>query len=124
MNKRSRDGWWPLIPSRSERRGFLLLAVIVVVWFTMSWITHSSIRYSNQRIPAPEASYPRLNQASAGRIEEIPGIGLERAKQIVVYRRRNGTISSMSELKNVSGIGPDTIRTLRTYARLQPKEGD
>lgn len=124
MNHGSQDGWWPLVPNRSERRGFLLLGAIVLFWLGMSWMNDSTTGHSTHHSQLPETSYPRLNRASAGRIEEIPGIGLERAKQIVVYRRRKGSISSMSELENVSGIGPETVRTLRTYARLQPVQGD
>jgi competence ComEA-like helix-hairpin-helix protein len=123
MNNGSHEGWWPLIPNRSEQRGFLVLAVIVFACLAVSWIDHHTTGPSQQTVQAPEESYPRLNTASAGRIEEIPGIGLERAERIVRYRRREGRISTMEELNEVPGIGSDTIRTLRTYARLQPVEG-
>lgn len=124
MSNESRNIWWPLIPTRSERRGFLLLGVFVLLWLSVSWMSSSSVPNMKHRSQSPATSYPRLNEASAGRIEEIPGIGLKRAKQIVNYRRRNGPIDSMGELKEVSGIGPETIRKLRTYGRLEPVRGD
>lgn len=53
-----------------------------------------------------------INEAGTSRLKTITGIGDKTAENIVNYRERNGAISSVSELDNVSGIGPATSKKI------------
>lgn len=55
-----------------------------------------------------------INTATAQQISEgLDGIGDVMAKRIVEYREQHGVFRSVSDLKNVSGIGD------KTYAKIQ-----
>ena len=55
-----------------------------------------------------------INKADAVALQEnMVGIGPVKAKAIVDYRRKNGSFSNIEELKNVPGIGPETVKSNR-----------
>ncbi|NLE97689.1 MAG: helix-hairpin-helix domain-containing protein [Propionibacterium sp.] len=53
-----------------------------------------------------------LNTASAVQLEELPGVGPVMAAAIVAWRDQHGTFTSVSELQEISGIGPKTFQKL------------
>lgn len=59
-----------------------------------------------------------LNQATAGELETLPGIGPSKAEAIIHYREEFGKFESIDELTNVSGIGTKTLEKLRDYIEL------
>jgi len=63
----------------------------------------------------PEGEYAKinLNTADARTLETLPGIGPTRAQQIIDYRKRNGGFKTISEIKNIKGIGPKTFEKLK-----------
>jgi len=115
------DGW-PLIPDRNERRGVLLLVLASVIVLTgVVWIRYAGSPGDLSSI-SPESTYPNLNRDPATRIEEIPGIGPVRSKAIARHRRRHGPYERYQDLKNVHGIGPETIEKIKPYSKLREKE--
>ncbi len=56
-----------------------------------------------------------LNEASQEALESLPGIGPEKAADILSYKEKIGTFSSVDDLLNVPGIGEKTLETLREY---------
>lgn len=54
-----------------------------------------------------------INAASAGRLEELPGIGPGKAKAIVQYRETHGLFTKPEDLMNVKGIGQKTYDALK-----------
>lgn len=65
---------------------------------------------------AAKAKFPvRLNQAGAGELEAVPGIGPALAARIIAYRQANGPFAQVEDLLNVSGIGQKTLDKLRPY---------
>ena len=46
-----------------------------------------------------------INSADANKLMELSGIGQSKADAIVEYRESNGGFKSISDIKNVSGIG-------------------
>lgn len=62
----------------------------------------------------PQPSGPiNINTASAIELEVLPGIGPTKAAAIVSYRKENGPFKSISEIQDVSGIGPATYAQIK-----------
>ena len=60
-----------------------------------------------------------LNTASAGVLEQLPGVGPARARAIIEDRRRNGRYQVIEDLARIPGIGPATIERLRSVATVR-----
>ncbi|MEL7474282.1 MAG: helix-hairpin-helix domain-containing protein, partial [Planctomycetota bacterium] len=78
--------------------------------------------------PAPARSSPvlsqsqgslvDLNQASAERLDTLPGIGPALAARIIADRKAQGPYPSVDALARVKGIGPKTVAALRDKVRV------
>lgn len=61
-----------------------------------------------------------VNTADAEKIaEELKGIGISKAKAIVVYREENGPFKTVEQLTEVKGIGLKTVEKNRTEILLK-----
>jgi competence protein ComEA len=56
-----------------------------------------------------------LNQATAGQLDFVPGIGPAMAARIIEYREQNGAFASLDDLTHVSGIGEKKLAQFRQY---------
>jgi comEA protein len=63
-----------------------------------------------------------LNHASLAELMALPNLGPATASKIVEYRREKGPFSEVDHLIRVSGIGPETLRSLRPLLRVGPSE--
>ena len=69
--------------------------------------------------PVPQASV-NINSADAQTLAEgLKGVGLSRAKEIVVYRETFGPFASVDELIEVKGVGPSTLEKNRAVLTLE-----
>lgn len=59
-----------------------------------------------------------LNTANAEAIQYIPGIGLNRANQIIQEREKLGKFSNLEQVDAVPGIGERTMIDVRKYGSL------
>jgi competence protein ComEA len=59
-----------------------------------------------------------LNSADQALLEEVPGIGPVTAAAIIEHRTRIGTFESLDQLLDVTGIGPATLESIRSYLTL------
>ncbi len=73
-----------------------------------------TVAAGNSVIVTPKTEGPiNINTASTVELEALPGIGPSKSAAIVNYRKENGPFKTISEIQNVSGIGP------KTYAQLK-----
>lgn len=61
-----------------------------------------------------------LNRAGIGELAALPGIGLQRARAIVLHRVRFGPFRTVADLVGVDGIGEGTVAALAPFARVGP----
>lgn len=54
-----------------------------------------------------------LNEADVQMLQSLSGIGPKKAEAIITYREDHGSFQSVDELKNVSGIGNETVEKLK-----------
>ncbi len=59
-----------------------------------------------------------LNTATAGELEELPGVGPVLAARIVGYRDEHGPFSTVEDLLDVAGIGEAKLAQLRVGLRV------
>jgi competence protein ComEA len=65
-------------------------------------------------LAAPAFAALDLNSATEAELDALPGVGPSRAQAIIEHRTKNGSFTSVDELRNVKGIGD------KTFAELKP----
>jgi comEA protein len=71
-------------------------------------------QYEEAKLPAK----PVINTAGLMEIEALPFLGIERSKDIIEYRDKNGPFKDLDELTNISGIGAKTLEKLKPLITL------
>ena len=56
-----------------------------------------------------------INLATLAQLEHLPGIGFITAQSIIAYRQANGPFTDTEDLKNVSGVEPETLAELEKH---------
>ncbi|MBN9620745.1 MAG: helix-hairpin-helix domain-containing protein, partial [Actinobacteria bacterium] len=68
---------------------------------------------------APSASTPiDLNTATLAQLDALPGVGPVLAQHILDWRSEHGAFASVSQLQDVSGIGPSKYDSLHTLVTV------
>jgi len=106
--------------NRRERAVLLLVTAAFIVGTGIAYYRRAEFRHQAALNPiavvqdTPAAALPDsaaaptpvdLNQATPQQLDGLPGIGPALAGRITEYRRRRGGFHSVSELRNISGIG-------------------
>jgi len=61
------------------------------------------------------AGVVNVNTASAEQLQQLPGVGVSRARAILELRRKRGGFKSVDELRDVKGIGEASLERLRPH---------
>ena len=59
-----------------------------------------------------------LNRATSQQLQELPGVGPVLAEAIIKWRTDNGSFTNISQLRQVSGIGPKLFEKLSPLVTL------
>jgi competence protein ComEA len=62
-----------------------------------------------------------INTATKEELTSIKGIGDKRARDIIDYRKKNGDFKSIDDLEKVPGIGPGTMKQIRSELSVTGK---
>ena len=60
-----------------------------------------------------------LNEATMDELMLLDGIGEVLAQKIIEYRTKNGNFKNISDLMNISGIGPATLEEIANYIYVE-----
>ena len=86
----------------------LLMSFIAVL--ALGWTSALSAAHAAPEKVAMTPTTVNINEADAKTLSTVlKGVGLARAKAIVLYRQKNGKFYSAQELTAVKGIGDGTI---------------
>jgi len=109
-------------------RQFLARWTTVLLTAVLATTSLSSITLAADPAPAAPAnaataatktpSIVDLNTANEEQLRSLPKVGPALAKRILEYRKQVGTLKSVDELRNVSGIGDKTLELLRPYVTV------
>ncbi|MFW6120022.1 MAG: ComEA family DNA-binding protein [Petrotogales bacterium] len=60
-----------------------------------------------------------INTATIDHLQTLPGIGIEKAKAIILYRKNEGLFSNINELLKVKGIGEATLNNIKNLIHIE-----
>jgi competence protein ComEA len=69
------------------------------------------------------AAVVNVNTATKEELTTVKGIGEKRAQEIIDYRKKNGDFKTVDELEKVPGIGPGTMKQIRSQVTVSGKTG-
>lgn len=70
--------------------------------------------------PKKTYTHIELNAADTATLQQMPGIGSGRAKQIVAYRRQLGGFSRSEQLLEIKNFPPDVYAKIAPYLSVEP----
>ena len=59
-----------------------------------------------------------INAATAAELDALPGIGPQKALDIIEYRKTHGLFQSIDQIQDVPGIGPAIFAQIKNFIRL------
>ena len=59
-----------------------------------------------------------INNATVEELQELPGIGESKAKDIISYRKENGIFNALEDITKVPGIGDALFAKIKDYITL------
>ena len=74
---------------------------------------------AKQRTDSKSIQPISLNRATQAELENLPGIGEQKAQAILAYRDAHGRFRTYEELLEVEGIGEATVEGLLPYLTLE-----
>ena len=108
-----------------KRISKIILILFIVLFFMLSIILTLQMAFNKssptQNVNVNVNTEPRkmdINTASEKELESLPTIGQKKAKLITEYIRKN-KINSIDDLRNIKGIGDETIEALKSEADIK-----
>jgi competence protein ComEA len=87
------------MPEKTRRDSMKKLLLALVMWFAICGIAMAAVN---------------INTATKEELTSLKGIGEKRAQDIIDYRTKNGPFKSVDDLEKVPGIGPGTMKQIRS----------
>jgi competence protein ComEA len=85
---------------RKKKEGFMKkLLLVLVMWFAIYGVAIAAVN---------------INTATKEELTTLQGIGEKRAQDIIDYRTKNGPFKSVDDLEKVPGMGPGTMKQIRS----------
>ena len=110
-----------------QKRDQAAIAIVLSIAILVIFLKYASFRRDGEVIDIetePKREYQftiDINSAEWPEIALVPGIGQELATRIENYRTEIGGYSSLDQLRNVDGIGPNKLKALKKFLRPFPE---
>jgi competence protein ComEA len=75
------------------------LLLVLIMWFAFAGAAFAAVN---------------INTATKDELVTLKGIGDKKAQAIIDYRKKNGDFKSVDDLEKVDGIGPGTMKQIRS----------
>ena len=72
----------------------------------------------NKKAASTNGDVVNINTADVNELATLKGIGPKTAERIIEYRKNNGSIKSIEEIKNVKGIGDKKFENIKDRLRI------
>ena len=82
------------------------LLLVLALWFAFAGAAMAAVN---------------INTATKEELTTLKGIGDKKAQAIIDYRKKNGDFKSVDDLEKVEGIGPGTMKQLRSQLSVTGK---
>lgn len=106
-----------------EKTVLIFLSAVLLIGAVINVFKNWQLRHRLASMPLelkyatslPADTVIDINSATPEQLEALPGIGPVLAQRIVSYREKHGTFKDISEICNVSGIGPKKFAALKEF---------
>src|SRR5438445_12240027 len=95
----------PVSPARIAQQRCSLLLVVM-------FLCVAALHATSKKPPAHPVN---INSASAGQLQQVPGIGPATADKILQMRKSYGAFKSVDDLLAIRGLGPKRLDKMRKY---------
>ena len=82
------------------------LLLVLALWFVFAGAAFAAVN---------------INSATKEELATLKGIGDKKAQAIIDYRKKNGDFKSIEDLEKVDGIGPGTMKQIRSQLSVTGK---
>jgi competence protein ComEA len=93
-------------PAKKKEAIMKKLLVVLALWFAFAGAALAAVN---------------INTATKEELTTLKGIGEKRAQAIIDYRKKNGDFKSVDDLEKVEGIGPGTMKQIRSQLSISGK---
>jgi comEA protein len=95
-----------------------ILVFILIVINVVGYMRKEKLKKNTEVIVQELTIQISINDATAGDLETLPGIGPSLAQRIVDYRENIGKFATLESLKEVKGIGEKLYSKIRPFIKL------
>ena len=82
------------------------LLLVLALWFAIAGAAFAAVN---------------INTATKEELTTLKGIGDKKAQAIIDYRKKNGAFKTVEDLEKVEGIGPGTMKQIRSQIAVSGK---
>ena len=115
---RRKPDWYPLL-RRVDQVGVALLVLSALIAMAAYWFASGGHRGQlieiDRATPLQAVFLVDINKADPAELAQLPGIGKELARRIIVSREREGLFLDEPDLLRVNGMGARTLERIHPF---------
>ncbi len=101
---------------KTEWRATIVGLAVCAVFFSFAFVL--SMNASKKTKAAPRTPLD-INQVGAAELATLPGIGIVTARQIVLYREKNGPFRRVEDLLILRGMSVKKLEKIRPFIKVE-----